>query len=73
MPFSRLRVKDKLKVADSIHLASAALRELTVFDWNKQLMCLEVPGMQFIADFNTRCFETPTETVMNGAPGGAAA
>ncbi len=54
MPFSRLRAKNKLKIADSIHLASAASAGIDLFlTGDKQLMGLDVPGVQFIADFNT--------------------
>jgi predicted nucleic acid-binding protein len=54
MPFSRLRAKNKLKVADAIHLASAASAGIDLFlTGDKQLMGLDVPGVQFIADFNT--------------------
>ena len=54
MPFSRLRAKNKLKVADAIHLASAASAGIDLFlTGDKQLMGLDVPGIQFIADFNT--------------------
>lgn len=54
MPFSKLRAKNKLKVADAIHLASAASAGIDLFlTGDKQLMGLVVPGVQFIADFNT--------------------
>jgi uncharacterized protein len=54
MTFSRLRAKNKLKVADAIHLASAASAGIDLFlTGDKQLMGLDVPGVQFIADFNT--------------------
>jgi predicted nucleic acid-binding protein len=54
MPFSRLRAKNKLKVADAIHLASAASAGIDLFlTGDKQLMGLDVPGVQFIADFET--------------------
>ena len=54
MPFSRLRAKNKLKVADAIHLASAASAGIDLFlTGDKQLMGLDVSGVQFIADFNT--------------------
>ena len=54
MPFSRLRAKNKLKVADAIHLASAASAGIDLFlTGDKQLLGLDVPGIQFIADFNT--------------------
>ena len=53
-PFSRLRAVNKLKVADSIHLASAASAGIDLFlTGDKQLLGLDVPGIQFIADFNT--------------------
>jgi predicted nucleic acid-binding protein len=53
-PFSRLRAKNKLKIADSIHLACAASAGIDLFlTGDKQLMGLDVPGIQFIADFNT--------------------
>jgi predicted nucleic acid-binding protein len=54
MSFSQLRAKNKLKVADAIHLASAASAGIDLFlTGDKQLMGLDVPGVQFIADFNT--------------------
>ena len=54
MPFSRLRAKNKLKVADSIHLSCAASAGIDLFlTGDKQLMGIDVPGIQFIADFNT--------------------
>lgn len=54
MPFSRLRAKHKLKAADAIHLASAASAGIDLFlTGDKQLIGLNVPGIQFIADFNT--------------------
>src|SRR5215469_12237097 len=53
-PFSRLRTKEKLKVADCIHLACAASAGIDLFlTGDKQLLKLDVPGIQFIADFNT--------------------
>lgn len=53
-PFSRLRAKEKLKVADCIHLACAASAGIDLFlTGDKQLLKLDVPGIQFIADFNT--------------------
>ncbi len=52
--FSCLRAKQKLKVADSIHLACAASAGIDLFlTGDKQLTRLDVPGIQFIADFNT--------------------
>lgn len=54
MPFSRLRAKKKLKAADAIHLASAASAGIDLFlTGDKQLIGLDVPGIQFIADFDT--------------------
>lgn len=54
VPFSRLRAKQKLKAAYAIHLASAASAGIDLFlTGDKQLIGLNVPGIQFIADFNT--------------------
>jgi len=54
MTFSKLRAKNKLKVADAIHLASAASAGIDLFlTGDKQLIGLDVSGVQFIADFNT--------------------
>lgn len=56
-PFSRLRSKEKLRVADSIHLACAASGGIDLFlTGDKQLTKLDVPGIQFIADFNNPVF-----------------
>lgn len=53
-PFSHLRSKTKLKVADAIHLACAASAGIDLFlTGDKQLLKIDVPGIQFIADFNT--------------------
>lgn len=53
-PFSRLRALERLKVADSIHLACAASAGIDLFlTGDRQLVKLDVPGIQFIADFNT--------------------
>jgi uncharacterized protein len=53
-PFSRLRAREKLKVADCIHLACAASAGIDLFlTGDKQLMKLDIPGIQFIADFNS--------------------
>lgn len=53
-PFSRLRSKDKVQIADAIHLACAASAGIDLFlTGNKQLPKLDIPGIQFIADFNT--------------------
>jgi predicted nucleic acid-binding protein len=52
-PFSRLRRERKLKIADSIHLACAASAGIDLFlTGDKQLTKLDVPGIQFIAEFN---------------------
>jgi len=52
-PFSRLRAMQKLRIADSIHLACAASAGIDLFlTGDKQLVKLDVPGIQFIADFN---------------------
>ncbi len=53
-PFSYLRAEKKLKAADAIHVASAASAGIDLFlTGDKQLIGLSVPGIQFIADFNT--------------------
>jgi len=53
-PFSQLRAKQKVKVADCIHLACAASAGIDMFlTGDKQLLKLDIPGIQFIADFNT--------------------
>jgi predicted nucleic acid-binding protein len=52
-PFCRLRTKEKVKVADAIHLACAASAGIDLFlTGDQQLVKLDVPGIQFIADFN---------------------
>ena len=52
-PFSMLRAVERLKVADSIHLACAASAGIDLFlTGDKQLVKFDVPGIQFIADFN---------------------
>jgi predicted nucleic acid-binding protein len=52
--FSRLRSKEKLRVADAIHLACAASAGIDLFlTGDKELVKLDVPGIQFIADLNT--------------------
>jgi len=53
-PFARLRSRERLKVADAIHLACAASAGIDLFlTGDKQLIRLDVPGIQFIADINT--------------------
>jgi predicted nucleic acid-binding protein len=53
-PFSKLRAREKVKVADAIHLACAASADIDLFlTGDKQLAKLDIPGIQFIADFNT--------------------
>jgi uncharacterized protein len=53
-PFVILRAKQKLRIADSIHLACAASFGIDLFlTGDRQLTKLDVPGIQFIADFNT--------------------
>lgn len=52
-PFAMLRAKKKLGVADSIHLACAASAGIDMFlTGDKQLAKLDIPGIQFIADFD---------------------
>ena len=56
-PFSRIRARQKVKVADSIHLACAASAGIDLFlTGDEQLTKLDVPGIQFIADFNNPLF-----------------
>jgi len=51
--FSKLRSKDRLKIADSIQLACAASAGIDLFlTGDGKLTNLDVPGIQFIADFN---------------------
>jgi len=53
-PFSLLRGREKLKVADAIHLACAASAGIDLYlTGDTQLFRLDVPGIQFIADFNS--------------------
>ena len=55
--FSRLRAKENVKVADAIHLACAASAGIDLFlTGDKQLTRLDIPGIQFIADFNNPFF-----------------
>ncbi len=52
-PFSLLLGQEKLKIADAIHLASAASAGIDLFlTGDERLTKLDVPGIQFIADFN---------------------
>lgn len=52
-PFSLLRGREKLRVADAIHLACAASAGIDLFlTGDDRLTKLDVPGIQFIADFN---------------------
>jgi predicted nucleic acid-binding protein len=51
--FCRLRSVERLKIADSIHLACAASAGIDMFlTGDKRLTRLDIPGIQFIADFN---------------------
>lgn len=53
-PFSWLRAHERLRAPDAIHLACAASAGIDLFlTGDKQLAKLDVPGIQFIADFNT--------------------
>ncbi len=55
--FSRLRGRQKVKVADAIHLACAASAGIDLFlTGDKELTKLDIPGIQFIADFNNPFF-----------------
>jgi uncharacterized protein len=53
-PFSFLRGREKLKVADAVHLSCAASAGIDLYlTGDAQLFRLDVPGIQFIADFNS--------------------
>ena len=53
-PFSKLRATTKLKAPDAIQLACAAAAGVDLYlTGDKQLFKLDVPGIQFIADFNS--------------------
>jgi predicted nucleic acid-binding protein len=53
-PFGYLRAVRKLKIADSINLASAASAGMDLFLTNdKALLGIHVPGIQFVAHFDT--------------------
>jgi predicted nucleic acid-binding protein len=57
IPFSHLRVKERLKIADSIHLACAASAGIDLFlTGDKRFSKLNISGIQFIADFNNPLF-----------------
>ncbi len=52
-PFRRLRTQ-KVRVADSIHLACAASAGMNLFlTGDKALLKLHIPGIHFILDFET--------------------
>jgi predicted nucleic acid-binding protein len=56
-PFSRLRAGKKVTSADAIHLACAASAGIDLFlTGGNQLTKLDVPGIQFIADFTSPFF-----------------
>jgi uncharacterized protein len=53
-PFSFLRGREKLKIADAAHLACAASAGIDLYlTGDTRLFKLDVPGIQFIADFNS--------------------
>jgi len=53
-PFAALRGKQKLKVPDAIHLACAASAGIDLYlTGDTELFKLDVPGIQFIANFNS--------------------
>jgi len=53
-PFSFLRGREKLKVGDAINLACAASAGMDLYlTGDKQLVRLDVPGIQFIAEFSS--------------------
>jgi predicted nucleic acid-binding protein len=53
-PFSKLRAHTRLKAPDAIHLACAAAAGMDLYlTGDAQLFKLDVPGIQFIANFNS--------------------
>ena len=53
-PFAALRSKQKVKIADAIHLACAASAGIDLYlTGDTELFRLDVPGVQFIANFNS--------------------
>jgi predicted nucleic acid-binding protein len=53
--FTRLRSQNRLKIADSIHLACASSAGMDLFlTGDQQLSGLHVPGIQFVVDFRTQ-------------------
>lgn len=54
LPFSRIRANTKVKAPDAIHLACAAAAGMDLYlTGDTQLFQLDVPGIQFIADFTS--------------------
>ncbi len=52
--FSRIRARQNVKAPDAIHLACAASAGVDLFLTNdRELMRLDIPGIQFIADFQS--------------------
>ncbi len=52
--FAVLRAKRKLKIADAVNLACAASAGIDLFlTGDQQLFGVDVPGIQFIADFDS--------------------
>lgn len=55
--FAQLRAVQKLRIADSIHLACAGAAGIDLFlTGDRQLLKVYVPGINFIADFDTPLF-----------------
>jgi uncharacterized protein len=53
-PFSKLRAGKRVRSADAIHLACASSARIDLFlTGDRELTALDVPGIQFIADFNS--------------------
>ena len=54
-PFAMLRSRERLRVADAIHLACAAAASVDLFiTGDKALTKLHVPGIKFIRGLDTR-------------------
>jgi predicted nucleic acid-binding protein len=53
-PFSTIRATTRIKTADAINLSCAAAAGIDLFlTGDKQLVGIDIPGIQFIAEFNS--------------------
>jgi len=57
IPFGSIRSKQKVKIADAINLACASSAGVDLYlTGDTELFRIDVPGVQFIADFNSSVF-----------------